>query len=231
MDRPFVLHLARSFIRHGASRMLDRMRELKDHAQHKTCNHREDDKADHPVVPAQPVDRQRDEDKDMEKLETPEHEVIRKAHLLQRHRADMTFEILLIIQDKDPKDIKDTIQYPEIQMLITMHAVLLLRLAHPHPGLDIDIVIYPVHIRISMMHHIMLHIPHKAVPAEDIQRKSRQTIDPLIFRKTAMRPVMHHIKPYGRHQPAQNHTFHYRLKCIGGEKDQVYVNKQKAHHQ
>src|SRR5579872_4952581 len=81
MDRPFVFHLSRLHIRYGECRMLHCMRQLKYHAQHKTGYHGKDDEADHPVVPAQPVDRQHDKDKRMECLEPPEYQVIRKAHL------------------------------------------------------------------------------------------------------------------------------------------------------
>ena len=76
MYRPFVLHLARGLVGNRESRMLHRMRQLKDHTQHKPGYQGEDGKADHPVKPAQPVDRKANEQERMENLETPEHEVV-----------------------------------------------------------------------------------------------------------------------------------------------------------
>ena len=48
-----------------------------------------------------------------------------------------------------------------------MKAVFFLRRAHAHPRLDINVVIHSIYIRISMMDHIVFHIPHKAVATDD----------------------------------------------------------------
>ena len=110
-------------------------------------------------------------------------------------------------------------------MLVFVKPVFFLCFAHAHPGLDIDIVIDPVHIRKSMMDHIVFHVPHEAVTSQYIERKSGKMIYPFVFGETAMRPVMHHIKADSGHYTAQKHAFQYGPKGIGGEKDQMDINK------
>ena len=105
VDRPLVFHLPGDDICRREGRILDRMGQLKDHAEDKAGDQREDREADHPVEPAQPIDREEDEQEGVEQLETPEHEMIGEGHLLQRHRTDLMFEVLLVIEQKDPENI------------------------------------------------------------------------------------------------------------------------------
>jgi hypothetical protein len=140
-------------------------------------------------------------------------------------------KIFLVIQQEYPEKIKDTIEKPEVQMLIPMQPVTLLRPGHPHPGLDINIVIHAFHVRIGVVHDVVLHIPHKAVAAKDIQRKRRQDIDPFIFGKTAVCAVMHHVEPDRRDYPAKQDTLYNAPKGIRSKENEVDVNKDKAHHQ
>jgi hypothetical protein len=116
-------------------------------------------------------------------------------------------------------------------MLVLVQAVFLLRFAHTHPGLDIDIVIDTIHIGERMVNDIVFHIPHEAVASQDIQGKSSKMIHPFVFRKTTMRPVMHHVKSDRRDNPAQQHTFQYRPENGRSKKYQVDIDQLKAHHQ
>ena len=116
-------------------------------------------------------------------------------------------------------------------MLVFMHFVFFLGFAHPHPGLNIDVVIYPVHVGIGVVDHIVFHIPHKAVAPQYIQRERRKAIDPFVPRKTAMRSVMHHIEPDGSCQSPQQYAFHDRPKRRRSEKYQMHVDKGEAYHQ
>jgi hypothetical protein len=81
------------------------------------------------------------------------------------------------------------------------------------------------------VYDIVLHIPHKAVAAQDIQRKSGQPIDPPVFGETPMRPVMHDIKADGRYHPAEQNAFHDAPEGIRCEKDQMDIDKDKGDHQ
>src|SRR3984885_11713981 len=194
VDSPLVLHLARGLVGYRESSKLDGMSELEDHAKYKTGHQGENDKADHPVVPADHIDRQADKQEGMEDLKAPEHKMIAQGHFLQRHPANLAFEIFGVIQHKDPENVEDTIEEPEVQVLVGVHPVFFPALPHPHPGLNIDIVIHPGHIGISMVNNIMFYIPHKTVAAEDVQGESRKMVHPFVFGKAAMRTVMHDIK-------------------------------------
>ena len=112
-----------------------------------------------------------------------------------------------------------------------MHLVALLRFAHAHPGLNIDVVIDTVDIGKSMMDDIVFLVPHKTVPTQDIQGKSSEVIDPFIFGKAAMRPVMHHIETDSGNDPTKQDTLQYRPKDRRGEKYQVDIDKNKTYHQ
>src|SRR5438876_630393 len=98
VDGPLVFHLACLYIRYREGGMLDGMRQLEDHAEHKTRHTGEDDKADQPVLKTKHVNRQAHKKKGVEQLETPEHEVVRKAHFLQGHISYPALEIFLVIQ-------------------------------------------------------------------------------------------------------------------------------------
>ena len=116
-------------------------------------------------------------------------------------------------------------------MLVFVKPVFFLCFAHAHPGLDIDIVIDPVHIRKSMMDHIVFHVPHEAVTSQYIERKSGKMIYPFVFGETAMRPVMHHIESDGCDHASQEHAFQYGPKSAGGKKNEVDVYQHETHHQ
>jgi hypothetical protein len=75
-------------------------------------------------------------------------------------------------------------------VLVFVHFILLLSAAHPHPWLNIDIIVYTIYIGKGVMNHIMLHVPHKAVSTQDIQRECRDNIHPFVLAETAMAP--HH---------------------------------------
>jgi hypothetical protein len=116
-------------------------------------------------------------------------------------------------------------------MLIAVETVSFLRFGHPHPGLDIDIVIDARHIRIGMMDDIVFHIPHKAVTPQYVQRKSGQMIYPFIFGKTAMRTVMHNIETDGGYHPAQQHTFQDGPDGTGRKEHEMDIDKDETRHQ
>ncbi len=92
-------------------------------------------------------------------------------------------------------------------MLVSVHPVFLLRFAHPHPGLDIDIIIYPINIRVSMMNDIVLHVPHKAVTSQYIQGKRSKVVYPFAIAETSMSAVVHHVEANGRNDTTHQHTF------------------------
>src|SRR4051794_18281521 len=167
----------------------------------------------------------------MEQLETPEYEMVRKGHFLQGHVTHLAFEIFCIIQQKYPKKIKNAIEEPKVKMLVLMKTIFLLCFAHPHPGLNVNIIIDPIHIGVGMVNDIMLHIPHKAVAAQYIQGKSRQAIDPFVLRKAPVRPVMHHIEADGGYHTAQQNAFHNGPKSIGSKEHEMDIDKQEAYHQ
>jgi len=229
--RPFVLHLAGDLTCQRERCMLDRVRQLEDHAQHKPSHHRHDRKTDQPVIPAEAVDRERNKNKSMDDFETPEHKMIIQAHLLERHDPDPALKIFHIIHDEYPEDIEDAVKEPKIQVLIPVQLIFFLGLAHPHPGLGIDIVIYACYIRIRMMHDVMFHIPHETVASQDVQRKSSDRVHYLVFRKTAMSAIVHDIKTDRRRQTTQQDTLQNSPKCIGGKKDQVDIDEGKTQHQ
>src|SRR5688500_13745806 len=130
----------------------------------------------------------------MKQFKTPKNKVIGKFHFLQRHITHFGFEVFLVIQYKYPEEVQQRIEEPEIQVLVAMQRVSFLGAAHPHPGLDINIVIHAGYIRVRMVNDIMLHIPHKTVSAKDIQGESSQGTHPFVFAETAVRAVMHYIK-------------------------------------
>jgi hypothetical protein len=231
VDSPFVIQLARFRIGHGESRMFHSMSQLEYHAQYEARDTGEDDKTDQPAFETYLIDRKTDKEKGVENLETPENEMICQTHFLQGHSANLAFEILLIVQQKDPENVKDAVEKPEIKMLVPVKAVFFLRFAHPHPGLDIDVVVDAVYICISMVDNIMLHIPHEAISSQDIQRESSQSVQPFIFRKASMCPVMHHIESNRGYEATQQHTLYDRPKGIGCKKHQVNVDERKAKHQ
>src|SRR6185312_2002950 len=101
--------LAGDGVGQGESGVLYGMRELEDHAQNETGYHREDGEADHPVIPAQPVDGQHDKDERVERLESPENEMVAQAHFLQEHGPDLAFERFLVIGHEYPEDVEDAI--------------------------------------------------------------------------------------------------------------------------
>src|SRR5580658_8385915 len=161
----------------------------------------------------------------MEDLETPEHKVIVQAHLLERHDPDPALEIFHIVHYEYPEDIKDAVKEPKIQVLIPVQLIFFLGLAHPHPGLGVDIVIDACYVRIGMMYNVVFHIPHEAVTSQDVQRKSSDRVNCLVFRKTAMSAIMHDIKTNGSRQTTQQDTLQDRKKSIRGKKDQMDIDE------
>jgi hypothetical protein len=51
-------------------------------------------------------------------------------------------------------------------MLVFMHFQPFLIAAHPHPGLDINIVVHTMHIGIGMVYNIVFVMPDKTVSAK-----------------------------------------------------------------
>ena len=116
-------------------------------------------------------------------------------------------------------------------MLVAVQPVTFLRLGHPHPWLDIYIIVYAFHVCIGVVDDIVLHVPHKAVAAEDIQGKGCEDVNPFIFGETAMRAVVHDVETDRRNHAAQQHTFRDTPKGVRGEEDEVDVNEDEAYHQ
>src|ERR1700722_9709868 len=116
-------------------------------------------------------------------------------------------------------------------MLVLVHLILFLRLAHPHPGLNVDIIIHAIDVGESMVDDIVFHIPHKTIPAEYIERKCSKMIYPFIFTETAMRAIVHHIESNSCNYAAQQHTFGNGKKNARSEKNKMYINEGKGQHQ
>ena len=157
--------------------------------------------------------------------------MIGQGHFFELHGTYPAFEILLVIEQENPENVQQRIKEPEIKMLVFMKRIPFLGLAHAHPGLDVNIIINSVHVGVGMMDHIVLHIPHETVPAKYVQGKSGQVIDPLVFAKTPVSPVMHDIEPYRRHQATQQNALQDSPECRRCEEYQVYIHQYKAHHQ
>jgi hypothetical protein len=49
----------------------------------------------------------------------------------------------------------------------------------------------------------MFHVPHKAITAENIQRKSSELIHPFVFAKTTVSAIMHYIETDGSHKASE----------------------------
>jgi len=76
VDRPFIFQPACLFMRHGEMRMLYGMSQLENDAEHEAGNQRKDEEAGEPGNEAQDIDRHGHKNKEIKKLEAPEHEVI-----------------------------------------------------------------------------------------------------------------------------------------------------------
>ena len=68
--------------------------------------------------------------------------------------------------------------------------------AHPHPRLNIDIIINPIYVCIGMMNDIMFYIPHKGTATEKIQGKGGNIVNPFVFTETSMGAIVHDVKAY-----------------------------------
>lgn len=143
--------------------------------------------------------------------------------MLELHIADTALEVLLVIEYEDPENVQEAVEDPEVQVLVFMQPVFFLALAHPHPGLDIDIIVHTINICEGMVDHIVFHVPHEAVSAEDIQRESGKYIQPFVFAEAAMGTVVHHVEADRCYQSAEDHTLYDLQPHRRCKEDQVYI--------
>src|SRR5215207_2834932 len=115
-------------------------------------------------------------------------------------------------------------------MLISVHRQSRLRSAHAHPGLDIYVIIHPIHVGIGMVDHIVFYIPHEGTSPKHIQGKSSHVVDPFVLAETAMRAIMHYIKPNPGHNYTQKAAFQDSPYRSGRKKNKVNIEKQKRSH-
>ena len=98
-----------------------------------------------------------------------------------------------------------------------MQPVFFLGGTHPHPGLDVDVIVDPINIGVGMMNHIVLHIPHETVTTQNIKGKGGEHVHPFILAETAVGPVVHYIKTYSSNDATQKHAFQDRKYGDGCE--------------
>ena len=128
--------------------------------------------------------------------------MISQSHRLEGHITYFSGKILLIIGKENPVHIQQRIGCPEIQMLVAVYFITLLRFAHTQEGARVNVVIYFCHIGKSMVYHIVFGFSHKYICAEKIERQARHIVDPLVFTKAAVRAVVHYIEADCRRQAA-----------------------------
>src|SRR5687768_11997063 len=115
-------------------------------------------------------------------------------------------------------------------MLVLMQCVFFLRGAHTHPWLDVDIIIYSVDISICVMDNVVLHVPHKAVSTEYVQRKCRKMVHEFVFAKTSVSTIVHYIETDRGNNSTQQNAFKNSPYRSRSKEYKMDINKKKTDH-
>lgn len=106
VNGPFIFHLTRGLIRQREMGMLDRVSELEDDTQYETGHETHAQETDQPGQEANDINRQCYEDERVREFIEPEFNMLGSGHLTKRSRTDSSGEILRVISDEYPVNIK-----------------------------------------------------------------------------------------------------------------------------
>ncbi len=113
-------------------------------------------------------------------------------------------------------------------MLKAVGTVALLAGRHAHPGLNVEVVVYPLNIGIHMVHRIVLGIPHVAAAPHHVEGEGCETVEPRVLAEAAVSTVVHHIEADEGNDAAHKHALQHSPGKGRCEKHQVRVQGYQA---